>query len=258
MMVLFVTRVVLTISILIGFFISMVALWLVIINSRLRSRVIAWVASQFCRCCLFLIGVKVSVTGEKYYKHRPYFIVANHLSYLDALFISSTIPSLFVTSVEIGSDGFLGWLCRLGRCILVERRSIWNLKSEVAEIQRSLSDGFNVVVFPEATTTDGTKMLPFKSSLLQAAVNAGADVLPICINYRKDNGKKTSIARRDSIFWYGDMTFTPHLFQLLRLRSVSVELQIVDVLPFEKGVGRKQITGEAYKMIHQNYMPVIT
>jgi len=143
----------------------------------------------------------------------------------------------------------------LGRCIFVDRRKIWNLKSEITEIERSLVGGFNVVVFPESTTTDGSSMLPFKSSLIQAAVNTSVDVLPICINYRKINNMETSLDTRDYVFWYGDMTFAPHLIALMKVRSVIVELEITGVV--SSGSNRKNITANAYHKIQERYVEVV-
>lgn len=224
-----------------------------------RRRIAVHFNTHFCRLVLFLMKIKVKPDLRllnSSQRNKPYLIVSNHLSYLDILAIATVLPTVFVTSVEIRDTFFLGALCKLNCCEFVERRKIWNLKKEISQICQALADGFNVAIFPEATTSNGSQMFNFKSSLVQTAVASNVDVLPICLNYLEVNGSKLNLANRDLAFWYGDMDFFPHLVKLLTIKSLTIGVQILEGLPIERFEHRKQITRSAYKQIEGHYLPV--
>ena len=98
-------------------------------------------------------------------RHPNYLIVSNHLSYLDVLAMISVLNTRFVTSMEVKHAAGLGWITDQAGCLYVERRSRKNLKTEINEISKALEGGFYVVVFPEATSTNGDGVLRFKRPL---------------------------------------------------------------------------------------------
>jgi len=186
----------------------------------------------------------------------PQLLISNHLSYMDVLVIASEIPSVFVTSVEIRDTPFLGLLCKAGGTIFIERRSRSWLVDEMKNIAAVMQDGFNVVLFPEGTTSAGTSVLPFKKSLLGCAQIAGVDIRPLCLNYARANGAPTNSVTADSIFYYGTMDFFPHLLRLLSLRSVEIKLTVLPSLEVNEETSRKALADEAYARITQTYRPV--
>ncbi len=114
-------------------------------------------ASFFSRLALALFGIRVQVDhGERLHSNSGgRLIVSNHLSYVDVLIISSLMPSIFITSVELKRTFLLGALARLSGCLFVERRKFSGLKQEIGDITRALGQGFSVVLFPEGTTSNG-------------------------------------------------------------------------------------------------------
>src|SRR5512143_4141067 len=195
-------------------------------GARLRRALLLKNTAFFAGLLLGLLGIRINVRhGERLRRTKEHaLIVANHVSYIDVLVIASVIPAVFITSVELGGTFFLGMLARLGGSLFVERRKVTGLKQEIAEIARVLREGHHVVLFPEGTTSNGERVHPFRNALFDAAISAGADILPLCIRYARLNGEEVTPKNRDSVFYYGGTTVFQHLPRLLFLSSVDVEV----------------------------------
>jgi 1-acyl-sn-glycerol-3-phosphate acyltransferase len=187
---------------------------------------------------------------------RNYLIVSNHLSYIDALILTAAMPTVFVTSVEVKNSPFLGLLARAAGCLFVERRSRASLSNDVDEISEVLQQGFNVVIFPEGTTSPGETVLPFKKSLFESAIRAKASVLPVCLNYRCVDGGPVYATKKDSLFYYGEMEFFPHLWSLLNLDEVWVEVNVLAEIPLTAESTRKELTSVCYSSITEKFLPI--
>lgn len=152
-------------------------------------------------------------------------LVCNHISYMDILAIASKIPCLFVTSLDIKRIPFLGWITSLGECLYINRKTPANIDKELENICYWMSRGFNVLIFPEATTGDGVNMKKFHSSLLKVGDNAKIPILSYVIKYTQINNQKTSSEdKRDLIAWTAGTPFVPHFVQQLKFKSVTFEL----------------------------------
>jgi len=210
--------------------------------------------SRYSQRVLRSLGVTVTVEGTP--TDSSTLIVSNHLSYLDVLAFSSIRPAIFVTSVEVRETAVLGTLCKAGGSLFVERRKFAALKEEVSAISQLLSDGFSVVLFPEGTSSCGEVLLPFRKSLLDAAVTAQSSVQPVCLNYRAANANPLDATSRDSIFYYGDMDFFSHLRRLLALKSVDLTVRWLTPIASSRTLGRKDLADSAYDQIAAAYQPV--
>ncbi|NQZ01522.1 MAG: 1-acyl-sn-glycerol-3-phosphate acyltransferase [Bdellovibrionales bacterium] len=190
---------------------------------------------KYSKVGMKLLGFEVIQDGEVLDESEARLYVGNHLSYTDILAYSSFLPTCFVTSQEIRETPVLGYLCDVAGCLFVERRSRENLRKEVAQISEGLENGCNVVVYPEATSTNGDEVLRFKRPLFGSALYAGKKVQPFTINYETVDGEPVSPKNRDYLFWYGDMDFVPHLWELCGRDSVRVRLT------FHKPLDSKEI-----------------
>jgi 1-acyl-sn-glycerol-3-phosphate acyltransferase len=148
---------------------------------------------------------------------------------------------------------FLGQLCLLGGCLFVERRSKAGLINEVTELAEALKLGLNVVIFPEATSTNGEDVIRFKRPLFQAGLNAEASILPLCLNYKTLDDEKITIKNRDKVFWYGDMGFGQHALKLLQHKKVIIELTILPAYKAFDFPGKNELTQHTYVAIHSHY-----
>jgi 1-acyl-sn-glycerol-3-phosphate acyltransferase len=139
----------------------------------------------------------------------------------------------------------------------VERRNKQNIKGEIGEITKALQDGFSVVVFAEATSTNGSSVLPFKRSLLAAAVESKTPVLPICVQYEEIDGEKVTAKNRDKLCWYGTMDFAPHFLELAGLNQIKVRVKILEEIPIEAETTRDTLVDKAYAAVSSNYTPIV-
>jgi 1-acyl-sn-glycerol-3-phosphate acyltransferase len=172
-----------------------------------------WISKKFLK----LINCKVRVSGAI---PQHGFMVCNHLSYLDILVILSACPAVFVSKNEVRRWPFFGLLATMAGTIFVERGRRAAVSGPLNSIARVLKAGLPVVVFPEGTSSDGSSVLPFRSSLLEAAIVAEAPITPAAISYDMKEG---SVA--DEICYWRDMVFGSHFWNLLGKRSITASLR---------------------------------
>lgn len=180
-------------------------------------------------------------------------IVSNHLSYMDVFIISSRFPTCFVTSVEMKKTFFLGHLCMLGGCLFVDRKNRRNIHKEVKELTYALKHKLNVVVFPEATSTDGAQVYPFKPPMLQAALDSHSLILPLCLNYRSLDGETLSKKNHEIVFWFGDKPFFEHALALFARKKVDVELTVMNVVEARGFATKSQLAVHVHDLIQSQY-----
>ena len=207
-----------------------------------------------CKILLWVLSVDVKLQGRVSHIESGKLIVCNHVSYLDILVIASKIPTCFVTSNEMKETPGLGLLCKLGGCVFVERRSRDNIDKEIAEIRIAMEKGLCVMFFPEATSTSGVEVIPFKRSLFHAAITARTETIPLCINYLQLNGEPVTLVNKDKIFWYGDMSFGNHFLEVCSHDNIIVELVVLEELTLEAVSGdSKVLRDRAHSLISQEY-----
>lgn len=211
--------------------------------------------SGFARLLLVLFNIRVRVKHlERLHETiGARLIVSNHLSYIDILIISSLLPSVFITSVELKNTALLGTLARLSGSLFVERRRPSGLKREIGDIAAALGQGMPVALFPEGSTSNGDRVRPFKNSLFDAAVLARADIIPICLCYNRVNDERLTPENRDLVFYYGGAAFLKHFLRLLYLRSIDVEVVLLDPIKVDTHASRKSLASEAHRGISAEY-----
>ncbi|MBS9477319.1 lysophospholipid acyltransferase family protein [Ancylobacter radicis] len=199
------------------------------------------------RILLALIGVRVTVKGSVS-RQRPLLVVSNHVSWLDIMVLGAQMPLCFVAKSEVGRWPGIGLLARLQRTIFVDRSSRTATARVAGEMAERMKSGDPVVLFAEGTSSDGNRVLPFRSALIGAARQAmggGADaatIQPLAIAYVGQAGIPLGRPRRPLTAWYGDMDLVPHLMEVLRRGAIDVELHFGPPLD---GANRKAATVQA-------------
>lgn len=147
-------------------------------------------------------------------------VVANHVSWLDIVVLNAVCPLRFVSKAEVARWPLAGALVRGAGTLFLERTRRRDTHRMTASISEVLAQGEIVAVFPEGTTSAGDTVLPFNSSLLQAAVDAEATVAPVALRYR-DSGGAVAVA----IAYTGEETFLSSFWRVCGMRGVSVEVR---------------------------------
>lgn len=220
------------------------------LSYRLRALAQAHWMSLWSRIALRTLGVQCQVVGEPNSFDGPRLIVANHVSYLDVLAISARFPTMFVTSIETRGEGLSGILSRCAGVLFVERRSRSGIPRELARLCATLREGCTLTLFPEATSTEGEAILPFKSTFFQAAVVTETPVLPLCIRYRQG---------REAASYYGSMTLVSHLWKLLRSQEkerIELELRIAGGPLASHGSDRRSLSTRSFQLIQAAFCDI--
>jgi 1-acyl-sn-glycerol-3-phosphate acyltransferase len=212
--------------------------------------------SFYSKLLLKVLGIKTDFKNlQTHHQNQNYLVVSNHLSYLDVLVLASKIPACFVTSFEIKQTPFLGQLCSLAGCLFVDRKNRSGLKGEINELRDALKSGLNVIVFPEATSTDGSEVLRFKRPLFESSVATGKAILPMTINYQLISQEPVSLNNRDVVCWYGDMDFFPHFLTLLEQTEVKVEV-ILNAPFLPEFLPTQELALKSHQLISSSFRPL--
>ena len=219
----------------------------------LRTRRLINNASNYAAFALRMMRIHIRTIGQVPVDEN-FLMVSNHMSYLDLLIISSIHPSVFVTSIDMGEIFFLGTMCEIGGSVFIERRHRERVGFDTNQMSNALRDGFNVILFPEGTSTNGSTVLPFKKSLLLSAGAAEKRILPITLKYVEIDGKPFSPVNRDRVCWYGSMGFLPHLIGLLGGQSATATVQFHMPIRPRAGDNKETLAKWTYRTIASSYL----
>jgi 1-acyl-sn-glycerol-3-phosphate acyltransferase len=194
-------------------------------------------AQRWARRMIRALGARPCVEGAA--PAPGSLLVANHVSWLDILAIASCTPAVFVAKSEVRDWPAIGWLAARAQALFLKRssgRSLLRVKNRIAAL---LLEGRSVAIFPEGTTSDGSGVLPFRSGLLQAAVDSVRPVQPVAIAYYGDDGNPSV----DAAFIDG-MTLWQSISAICRSGPITVRLAFAAPIA-PAGRTRKELAREA-------------
>jgi 1-acyl-sn-glycerol-3-phosphate acyltransferase len=220
----------------------------------LSRRARAWMQPRafraWARAAAHIIGLRIERSGTP--PAGPFFLVANHLSYLDVVVLAAQLDATFVAKADVAGWPMIGRLCRAVDTVFIDRRRKRDLLRVLPLLAERLAAGGGVVVFPEGTTSPGAGVLEFRSSLFAAAARAGLPVHLATLTYRTPAGAPHP-AR--AVCWWGEMEFVRHLLGLLRLPHFTARVEFVTA-PI-RAAHRKDLARAARAGIAQRFVPVI-
>jgi lyso-ornithine lipid O-acyltransferase len=198
---------------------------------------------------LLALGIRLRVHGAAA-EQRPQLVVANHVSWLDIVVLGAMRPTEFLAKKEIGGGIFARELVALQGAAYVDRGRKRQIPMVNLEIARRMRAGAAMILFAEATTSDGNRLLPFRSSHFEAARAAtGQDdqaiIQPIFLAYSRRGGLPVSRADRPLVAWYGDMKFFSHLWRFLRAGRFDCDIYLGAPIPVEGRHNRKMLARRA-------------
>jgi len=173
---------------------------------------------------LHILGVRVRVQGEMS-PVRPLMIVGNHVSWLDIFVLNAVTPVRFVAKSEIRRWPAIGWLSARTGTLFIERGRRRDAARVGGLIAEAMRNGDVVAVFPEGTTTDGSQVLRFHSSLLQPALAAEAGVQPVALRFERSDGSLCVEAAYD-----GDKSLWHTLLQIVGRKEICARMHFLPLL----------------------------
>jgi 1-acyl-sn-glycerol-3-phosphate acyltransferase len=212
-----------------------------------RERAIATWSRWLVRCC----GVRVrelaapgaeplsSMRG----RHAPgdgRLLLANHVSWLDIFAIDSLAPASFAAKAEIATWPLAGTLVERAGTVFIERGRRHAVHGVIQRMGEKLAAGLRAAVFPEGTTSDGRRLLPFHGNLVQAALNTGAPVVPVGLRYVDPDGEPSHAAS-----FVGDTTFLASVWRITGHPVLSVEVHVLPAIVPAEGLTRQEVARRA-------------
>lgn len=196
-----------------------------------------------------LLGLQVRVIGERASGGRPVVFVSNHSSWLDVPVLGGRIDACFVSKSEVGGWPFVGTVARLGRTVFVSRQR-GATGRERDTMRDRLASGDNLLLFPEGTTSDGSRVLPFRSSFFAIAEGAEPPLLqPVSVVYDRLGGLPTGRAARPLFAWYGDMDLASHYWRLAQHRGLRVTVLLHAPLDPARYTDRKALSHAVWHIV---------
>lgn len=196
----------------------------------------------FCRKMAGSFGVKV-VEVEPVPQHHGLW-VSNHISWMDIPVVGTVSPAFFLSKAEIGDWPVFGKLVHAAGTLFIQRGS-GDVGSVATQIASFLKDGFPVIFFPEATTTDGTKIKRIHGTLLQAAIDADVPVQPLVLCYVNKDGSLSQ-----ELPYYGKLTMKDSLKRVLDSKNVTA--YVLPLAPLDpQGHTKSELTNKLQKQMQE-------
>lgn len=196
------------------------AIWLAgnfFVENPLRWR--QEISSKLAAAIIKIANVKIEVCGKP--PPAPFFLVSNHLGYLDAAAYRAVAQCVFVAKSEVAEWFAVGKITSAMGTVFINRKSRKDILRATEEIVEKLRAGENLIIFPEGTSSNGATVLPFKSSFLEFAARANLPVFYASISYETAD---ETVKPNESICWWGDADFIPHLWRLLQIKTLTATI----------------------------------
>lgn len=218
------------------------------------------------RLCCRVLGLDIITKGTQS-PHRPTLYVANHTSYTDIISFATLMPISFIGKQEIANWPIFGLLAKLQRTVFIDRKR-HNTDAHRDSITGRLQEGDSLMLFPEGTTNDGNRLLPFRSSLFavaetplvhdQRVTSSYVWVQPVSISYTHLNGLPLGYSWRHLVAWYGDVGFAEHMWQLLRLGRITIRIEFHEPVNITQFKSRKEMSDYCFKKVEKGFYDAIT
>lgn len=179
-------------------------------EAHLRRRVFKF----FCKGVLLFLGLRVEVRGTP--PDRPYLLASNHLAGVDIFVLGSVLGPIFVSQGEVAHWPFVGPIVRSVETIFIDRLRLKEVVRVIALLTEKLDAGEGIVLFPESTTAQDGQLLPFKSALFEAPVQAKLPVHYASLSYQTPPGEPAPL---ESIVWRDPDNALAHFVKVASLKS---------------------------------------
>jgi lyso-ornithine lipid O-acyltransferase len=197
-----------------------------------------------------ILGLEVRVIGQPATgRGRPVVFVSNHSSWLDIPAIGGTLDGCFVAKSDVANWPLVSTIARLGRTLFVSRQRATTGR-ERQEMQERLAQGDNLILFPEGTSSDGSRVLPFFSPFFAIAEGEPRPLIqPVSLVYDRLAGLPVGRASRPVFAWYGDMALAPHFWHLAQWRGMRATVLLHTPLDPAEFASRKALSQAAWTAV---------
>jgi 1-acyl-sn-glycerol-3-phosphate acyltransferase len=202
-----------------------------------------------------LMGVHVRVIGTpaRRLDGRPVVFASNHSSWLDIPALGGTLEACFIAKEEVGRWPVIRTIARLGRTVFVSRKAT-ETGRERDSMRARLEGGDNLILFPEGTSSDGSRVLPFRSAFFSIVEERGSGtarpvIQPVSIVYDRLDGLPMGRYSRPTSAWYGDMELGSHFWRLARYRGLRATILLHPPIDPAAYPSRKALSQAAWQAV---------
>ena len=197
-------------------YLSFLALW-ASKRGRVEAKTRAEWLHRWCAKLLARLGINYQCDGTP---PASGMIICNHVSYLDIFVMSAIVPCAFVAKKEIESWPLFGAFSYMAGTLFLDRERRSDTQRVGGKLEERLTSGTIVVLFPEGTSSDGTEVLPFRSSLFEPALSSGAQLTPAHVSYQAADAEVAT-----EIAYWGEMKMLPHVMKLLGKAEIAATVR---------------------------------
>jgi|FLOH01.1.fsa_nt_gi lyso-ornithine lipid O-acyltransferase len=206
-----------------------------------------WITpSLWHRLIARLVNINITIKGDMV-TDKPVLFVANHLSWADIFVLGAKCKnSGFVAKAEIESWGLIGWLAKMQYTQYVNRNMRSDSKRQRDRLIEQVHEGRNLILFPEGTTTDGNKVIAFKSALFSVAEELSAIehdlvIQPVTLSYVEIHGMPVVRARRPHVTWMGEVGILHHFRQHFKHGPIDAMIEFHAPIHYRDFSSRKAV-----------------
>lgn len=219
-------------------------------SARRRTRLNGFIQQTWARGLLRCLAVTRRRRGRP--PAKPFFIAANHLSYLDILVLGADLGAVFVSKHELGTWPVLGHIARMTGTIFIDRGRRRDALRVLDLIDRAVATGGGVVLFPEGTSSRGDRVYPLKTALLEWAARRRHPVHPVTLRYATSDPARPAA---DAVCWWGEDTpFLEHLLGMASLPRIEAELVYSEEVVLSEE--RNRLAEELHAALTRAFTPV--
>lgn len=206
----------------------------------------------FHRGVLTIFGLEVVILGSPS-QAKPTLFISNHSSYLDIEILGAVLEGSFVAKSEVAGWPLFGFLSKLQRTVFINRKAKRDIDKQRDSMTGRLDEGDSLILFPEGTSSDGNRVLPFKTALFSVASyridGQPVTVQPLSVTAVALDGMPLGRLMRPLYAWYGDMDLAPHLWQLAKLGGLTIVVEFHPPVTIEGFTSRKALADHCQQVV---------
>ena len=223
--------------------ITLLGFWIPSRPNRFKRHVIQRWYQRACR----ILNLQLSVAGD--ITRQPCLVVSNHISWLDIIVIGSHIPVHFLSKAEVRQWPIIGWLAACTGTLFIQRGS-GESATMANTIANTISSGDSVLVFPEATSTDGKELKRFFPNMFAAVSKTNVPVQPLALEYTEHKQRSTSAP------FINDNTFFRHLLLILKNDHINVAITFLPAIQNTPQADKKTLSINSRNAILSVIQPI--
>ena len=204
---------------------------------------------SFAKVLARIVGMEISKFGQA--PDAPFFLVSNHLGYIDIIPLWIYTGGTFIAKREIREWPFFGTAAKLVGILFIDRENKRDISRVNSLLKGAMNEHQGIILFPEGTSTSGEEVLSFHAPLLQFPAIEEIPVSYASISYSTNDETKPA---SHYVCWWGDMTFFSHFFNLLKIKSFKAEIVFGDKKVTNKN--RKKLAAALHQQVKGNFTPV--